>query len=145
MKTSTGTTMWACALVGSATANMYDVIEPNKVAPAACKTGCDSWSNGHTGGWVDASQAKAAGSSCAQPGLLVDTHTNGAWCNCAQGPTKPTPAPTPAPDPDHPLDAKTFGMFNTYASENQYSTTLHSPPPHTYLRPTYIQSSRVLH
>jgi hypothetical protein len=120
------------AVLLSVVGNMYDVIEPEKVPPASCKSGCADWS---TAGskfdalWVDGKAPAGAKNLCAQPGKSVDTYNLGSWCPCKKS-TKPTPAPTPAKDPDHPLDGKTFTWYNTYSGmENYVSFADTAAPP----------------
>ena len=116
----------------SAVGNMYDVIEPEKVAPASCESGCADWSTAgskYDAFWVNGKAPQGAKNLCAQPGKSVDTYNLGSWCACAKS-EKPTPAPAPAKDPDHTLDGKTFVWYNTYSNMNKYvSFAFTAAPP----------------
>jgi len=132
-------------------AYMYDVVSTTMVAPSSCAHGCAAWSTIPEAVldsiWVNTTLATSAGRSCAQPGLLVNTQTYGAWCFCADGsgkyPTAPVRAET---DPDHPFDGQTVTMMNTYVASPTYVSFAYTdaPPGETsseaWMRSTYGQS-----
>ena len=88
-----------------AQANMYDVVEPAKLPPAACPHGCARWdslkADGYTGPvtqaaanamWVRGTPPADAAASCAMPGkadVSGETKVEGAlgsWCFCKGAP-----------------------------------------------------------
>jgi hypothetical protein len=69
-------------IVGGTVANMMNVIEHTKVAPAECKYGCASW-DGTDLLWLGGKVPADAANHCAQPGAAVNSHKSGAWCYCS--------------------------------------------------------------
>ena len=70
------------AMCCTAAGNMIDVIEDLKVAPATCAHGCDNWDQHATTLWKAGVVPAEAGNHCAQPGAVVNTYVQGAWCYC---------------------------------------------------------------
>ena len=98
----------SAALLG-ARGDMYDVLEPLKVAPSECSSGCEDWTKQSKSIWaVSENAAKAnSGSGCAQPGKIVNSRTNGAWCFCRENTTNEVKVG------DYPFENKTVYLFNT--------------------------------
>ena len=120
--------MAAASLVLMASvADMYDVVEPFKVPPSLCKSGCAEWSSLPAQAralWRDPKSEAAAGSSCAQPGAAVNAHPMGSWCYCEMG------EEGPAPPASHPLANQTFLLYNTYGGQDKYiSFAFTAAPP----------------
>jgi len=135
-------------LLGLASANMMDVIEKYKAAPASCQQGCAPWSTKDAKIWANSTVPRGAGSYCAQPGAAVDTYTDGAWCYCAED--GPTPPPTPAPAGDHPLDGQVLTLYDTYDRMNNFVSFATTAAPSgepagstakTWLRSAYSSST----
>lgn len=79
--------------VGIAFGNMLDLIEPTKVAPTSCESGCAQWSSFNTSGnalWAAGHPPLHAANYCAQPGKAVNARPLGSWCYCKSNASKET-------------------------------------------------------
>ena len=74
-------------------ATMLDIVEPTKLPPTECPSGCAEWSQFDPSIWTQGRVPKGAGSSCAQPGRGVGAYAYGSWCYCKPNATD---AETPA-------------------------------------------------
>lgn len=93
-------------LIAFALADMMDVIEKTKIAPAGCKNGCAPWSEYPATLWHAGKVPADAANHCAQPGRAVNDQEYGSWCYCSNTTTDESTAS------DSPLSNKAFNFIN---------------------------------
>jgi hypothetical protein len=142
----------ALLLIADVRGYMYDVVSTTMEAPTLCEHGCASWDTFPDALlqtlWRNVSLAKASGSSCAQPGLAVNSHLLGSWCFCKNSTQSlPPQSRSGVADPTHPFDGQTLTMLatGTYVSsglDKYVSFSYTSAPPsmpgtESWMRATY--------